>query len=894
MDSAEIRARWLRFFESGNTQGLTHTVVPSASLIADDPNLLLVNAGMVPFKPYFLGEVKPPYTRATSVQKCVRTLDIDEVGKTTRHASFFQMCGNFSFGDYFKEGAIAMAWELLTKPVAEGGYGFPEERLWVTVYLDDDEAADIWHKKIGVPRERIQRRDMADNFWSMGVPGPCGPCSEIYYDRGPAYGSEGGPIADENRYLEVWNLVFMQNIRGEGGGKDSYPILGELPAKNIDTGLGLERMAALLQGVENIYEIDTTMQILNRASEISGAKYGADQKSDVALRVVADHARTAMMLIGDGVLPGNEGRGYVLRRMMRRTIRNMRILGAPDHNLGELITASIGAMGPQYPELIEGQKRILAVSEAEEESFLSTLKSGTSIFDLAVDEVKSTSTPLLTGDTVFKLHDTYGFPFDLTLEMATEQGLQIDETGFRRLMKEQKDRAKADARAKKSGHTDLSEYRKVIDRVGATSFIGYTDQESESSLRSILVDGKEVREASIGAEVELVLDRTPFYSEAGGQLSDGGLITLANGATVEIDDVQSPVPGLYIHRGRISEGSIEVDQNVFARIDHERRMAISRAHTATHMVHKAFREALGESATQAGSENSPGRFRFDFPSTGAVPLSVLHDVESRVNSLLLEDLAVTAQEMSQPEAKAIGAMALFGEKYGDRVRVVSVGDWARELCGGTHVSSSSQLGLIKLLSETSIGAGVRRVEALVGADAFNFLAREHILLNSLTDLIKGSRVEELPERISDLLEKMRAIEKELSTLKSSQALAAASSLLGNIEKIGPTSAIFAALPDGISGDDLRTIALDLRNRNAHSVVVLLSVNGDRVTLAVAVSDDARTSGVKAGALVKIGSTVLGGGGGGKDDFAQGGGVHAGKIDEAIKEMRVALSATLVK
>jgi alanyl-tRNA synthetase len=894
VDSAEIRARWLRFFESGNTQGLTHTVVPSASLIADDPNLLLVNAGMVPFKPYFLGEVKPPYTRATSVQKCVRTLDIDEVGKTTRHASFFQMCGNFSFGDYFKEGAIAMAWELLTKPVAEGGYGFPEERLWVTVYLDDDEAADIWHKKIGVPRERIQRRDMADNFWSMGVPGPCGPCSEIYYDRGPAYGSEGGPIADENRYLEVWNLVFMQNIRGEGGGKDSYPILGELPAKNIDTGLGLERMAALLQGVENIYEIDTTMQILNRASEISGAKYGADQKSDVALRVVADHARTAMMLIGDGVLPGNEGRGYVLRRMMRRTIRNMRILGAPDHNLGELITASIGAMGPQYPELIEGQKRILAVSEAEEESFLSTLKSGTSIFDLAVDEVKSTSTPLLTGDTVFKLHDTYGFPFDLTLEMATEQGLQIDETGFRRLMKEQKDRAKADARAKKSGHTDLSEYRKVIDRVGATSFIGYTDQESESSLRSILVDGKEVREASIGAEVELVLDRTPFYSEAGGQLSDGGLITLANGATVEIDDVQSPVPGLYIHRGRISEGSIEVDHNVFARIDHERRMAISRAHTATHMVHKAFREALGESATQAGSENSPGRFRFDFPSTGAVPLSVLNDVESRVNSLLLEDLAVTAQEMSQPEAKAIGAMALFGEKYGDRVRVVSVGDWARELCGGTHVSSSSQLGLVKLLSETSIGAGVRRVEALVGADAFNFLAREHILLNSLTDLIKGSRVEELPERISDLLEKMRAIEKELATLKSSQALAAASTLLGNIEKIGPTSAIFAALPDGVSGDDLRTIALDLRNRNAHSVVALLSVNGDRVTLAVAVSDDARTSGIKAGALVKIGSTVLGGGGGGKDDFAQGGGVHAGKIDEAIKEMRVALSATLVK
>jgi alanyl-tRNA synthetase len=862
--------------------------------VADDPNLLLVNAGMVPFKPFFLGEVTPPYTRATSVQKCVRTLDIDEVGKTTRHASFFQMCGNFSFGDYFKEGAITLAWELLTKPISEGGYGFPEERLWVTVYLDDDEAADIWHKKIGVPKDRIQRRDMADNFWSMGVPGPCGPCSEIYYDRGPAYGAEGGPIADENRYLEVWNLVFMQNIRGAGGGKDSYPILGELPAKNIDTGLGLERMAALLQGVENIYEIDTTMQILNRASEISGAKYGANQKSDVALRVVADHARTAMMLIGDGVLPGNEGRGYVLRRMMRRTVRNMRILGAPDHNLAELIKASIGAMGPQYPELIEGAARIIAVSEAEEDSFLSTLKSGTSIFDVAALEVKSSSNPVLAGDTVFKLHDTYGFPFDLTLEMATEQGLAIDESGFRRLMKEQKDRARDDARSKKAGHTDLSEYRKIIDRVGPTSFLGYTHHNTESSMGAILVDGKEVREASLGAEVEIVLDRTPFYSEAGGQLSDGGFITLANGATIEIDDVQSPVPGLFVHRGRISEGAIEVGNDVFARIDEERRMAISRAHTATHMVHKAFRESLGESATQAGSENSPGRFRFDFPSTGAVPVSVLHDVEARVNSLLIENLSVTAQEMSQAEAKSIGAMALFGEKYGERVRVVSVGDWARELCGGTHVTQSAELGLVKLLSETSIGAGVRRVEALVGTDAFNFLAREHILLNSLTDLIKGSRVEELPERISGLLDRMKEIERELAALKSAKALASASALLTKFEVISSAKVLLTQVDDGISADDLRTMSLDLRNRDSRSVVGLASVDAGRVTLVVAVSEALRAEGIKAGALVKIGSTVLGGGGGGKDDFAQGGGSDPLKIADAISEMSKALNAALVK
>ena len=882
MNSAEIRERWLRFFESGNSQGLTHTVVPSASLIADDPNLLLVNAGMVPFKPFFLGEVTPPYKRATSVQKCVRTLDIDEVGKTTRHASFFQMCGNFSFGDYFKEGAIAMAWELLTKPISQGGYGFDESRLWITVYLNDDEAADIWHHKVGVPRERIQRRGMADNFWSMGVPGPCGPCSEIFYDRGPAYGKDGGPIADEDRYIEVWNLVFMQNVRGQGGTKDDFPVVGELPAKSIDTGLGLERMAAFLQGVENIYEIDTTMQILSKAVELTGVTYGSQVKSDVSLRVIADHARTAMMLIGDGVLPGNEGRGYVLRRMMRRTIRNMRILGSHDPIIAELITASIEAMGPQYPELISGQDRILAIAIAEEESFLQTLKSGTQIFDLAADEVKVTKSAQLTGDTAFKLHDTYGFPFDLTLEMASEIGLAVDEEGFRRLMKEQKDRAKADARAKKTGHTDLSEYRTIIDSIGATTFLGYEQNESESKVRAIVLDGKSVSEATIDQEVEIILDRTPFYAEGGGQLPDAGLIRLSNGAVVEVDEVQTPVPGLYVHRGRVVEGVVERDLSAFASIDDERRKAISRAHTATHMVHKAFREALGESATQAGSENAPGRFRFDFPAAGAVPASVLIDVEHRVNSLLLENLSVHAQVMSQPEAKAVGAMALFGEKYGDRVRVVSVGDWAHELCGGTHVSASGQLGLVKLLSESSIGAGVRRVEALVGSDAFDFLAQEHILLNSLTELIKGTRVEELPERIGILLERMKTMERELSAFRTAAALKEADQLLTTAKVIGDLSVISATLGDGMSGDDLRQIANNLRSKIARGVVVLASNSDGRISLVVSASPEANAKGVKAGSLVKVGSAILGGGGGGKDDFAQGGGSEVAAIAAALQ------------
>ena len=888
MESAEIRSRWLRFFESDNRQGLTHTVVPSASLIADDPNLLLVNAGMVPFKPYFLGEITPPYKRATSVQKCVRTLDIDEVGKTTRHASFFQMCGNFSFGDYFKEGAIALAWELLTRPINDGGYGFPEDRLWVTVYLDDDEAADIWHTKMGVPKERIQRRDMEDNFWSMGVPGPCGPCSEIYYDRGPAYGAEGGPIADENRYMEVWNLVFMQNERGVGSGKNDFPILGELPAKSIDTGLGLERMAALLQGVENIYEIDTTMQILTKASELTGVKYGSSEKSDVSLRIIADHARTSAMLIGDGVTPGNEGRGYVLRRMMRRTIRNMRLLGSMDPIMSELTVAAIGAMGPQYPELVSDSKRILSVSVSEEESFLQTLKSGTQIFDVASAALKKSKSSVLPGEDAFKLHDTYGFPFDLTLEMAREEGLEVDEDGFRRLMKEQKDRAKADSKAKKSGHTDLSVYRQVVDKNGKSEFIGYAHLISEAKVTAVLVDGNLVGSAGADEEVEIVLDRTPFYAEGGGQLADGGTITLANGAVVEIDDVQTPVPGVFVHRGRVLSGSLESGSQGQAAIDVERRDAISRAHTATHMVHKAFRELLGETATQAGSENSPGRFRFDFPATGAVPASVLNDVESRVNTLLLDNLEVSAEVMSQDAAKKLGAMALFGEKYGDQVRVVSVGDWARELCGGTHVSRSGQLGVVKLLSESSIGAGVRRVEALVGVDAYRFLAREHILLNSLTDIIKGARVEELPERINGLINSMKEIEKELSVLRSAQALSQVGEIAKGAKVVNGTTVITALLGDGISGDDLRKIALELRSRAANSVVALISVNDSKPVLVVAASDAARAGGVKAGALVKIGSTVLGGGGGGKDDFAQGGGTDAAKSVDALAAISNAL------
>jgi alanyl-tRNA synthetase len=889
LNSAEIRARWLKFFKDSNSLKLNHTVVPSASLIADDPNLLLINAGMVPFKPFFLGEVKAPYQRATSVQKCVRTLDIDEVGKTTRHASFFQMCGNFSFGDYFKEGAIQLAWELLTKSVADGGYGFAEDKLWVTIYQDDDEAANIWQKQIGIPKDKIQRRGMADNFWSMGIPGPCGPCSEIYFDRGSQYGRDGGPIADEDRYLEIWNLVFMQNIRGEGGDKNSFPIIGDLPAKNIDTGLGLERTAALLQGVDNIYEIDTAKIILDKASQLTKVKYGKLDQSDVSLRVAADHASTAMMLIGDGVTPGNEGRGYVLRRMMRRAIRNMKLLGSQDFVIAELISSAISAMTPQYPELTKESERILAVASAEEESFVQTLKSGTNIFDLAADQLKSVKSKKLPADTVFKLHDTYGFPFDLTLEMAREKNLEVDESGFRKLMEEQRQRAKADAKSKKSGHTDLSEYRAIVDKSGVSQFLGYENTMAEGVITGLLVGGKSVVEAQIGQDIEIMLDRTPFYAEGGGQLADTGLLKFSNGAVIEINDVQTPLPGLIVHRGVVKSGSPKIASQVNSEINIERRLAISRAHTATHMVHKAFREALGETATQAGSENAPGRFRFDFPSTAAVPNSVLNDVESRVNELLISDLKVHAEIMSQDAAKKLGAMALFGEKYGDQVRVVSVGDWAKELCGGTHVSRSGELGIVKLLSESSIGAGVRRVEALVGIDAYQYLAKEHVLLNSLTQLIKGSSISDLPDRISELLEKLKNIEKELSVYKSAKALESVSGLAAKSSKFGSLNVIVERVEDEVTIEDLRSIALKLKEKVKSSIVVLASSFSGKPILVASISPEGIKGGLKAGDLIKIGSSALGGGGGGKDDFAQGGGVNVKDIPKALDQIKKAIT-----
>ncbi|OUC99859.1 alanine--tRNA ligase [Streptosporangium minutum] len=890
MESAEIARRFLRFFEERG-----HTVVPSASLIAEDPTLLLVPAGMVPFKPYFLGQQKPPFNRATSVQKCVRTPDIDEVGKTTRHATFFQMLGNFSFGDYFKEQAIPLAWELLTKPESEGGFGFPEERLWVTVYQDDDEAYDIWHEKVGVPAERIQRRGLEDNYWHMGVPGPGGPCSEIYYDRGPEYGRDGGPVADENRYLEVWNNVFMQFQLSAVRSKVDFDVAGELPARSVDTGMGLERMAAILQGVDNIYEIDTTYKILDRAAELTKTRYGRDERADVSLRVIADHVRTGVMLVADGVLPSNEGRGYVLRRILRRAIRNLRLLGAGEERyMHELTAVTIDVMGEQYPELKADAPQIHGVIDAEEASFLGTLRTGTAIFDVAVEETRRKGQGTLAGDQAFQLHDTYGFPIDLTLEMASEQGLKVDEEGFRRLMKEQRDRAKADAAAKKTGNADISVFGQILEKTGRVEFLGYDQVTAEAEVIGLLVGGVPVPAAGASTEVEVVLGRTPFYAEGGGQLADQGVIR-TDGAEVEIVDVQSPVSGVVVHRGKVRAGEIRVGDQAQAEIDVERRRAISRSHTATHLVHRGFRNALGETAAQAGSENSPGRFRFDFTAAGAVAPSMLRDVEDEVNAVLINDLTVNAFHTSQAEARAMGALALFGEKYGETVRIVEVGDYSRELCGGTHVSSSGQLGLVKVLGEASIGAGVRRVEALVGLDAFRFLARESVLVAQLSEQLKARR-EELPERIDGIVTRLRTAEKELDKLRSAQVLAVAGEMAASARDLHGVSVVTRRAPDGTSPDDLRKLALDVRGRfpgERPAVVVVAGVPSDRPVVVAVVNDAGRGRGLKAGRLVGVAAKALGGGGGGKDDVAQGGGARPEAIDDALVAVEQAIAQTVV-
>lgn len=887
MQTHEIRERFTNHFVNAG-----HQAVPSASLILDDPNLLFVNAGMVPFKPYFLGQQTPPFENgtATSIQKCVRTLDIEEVGITTRHNTFFQMAGNFSFGQYFKEGAITHAWGLLTGSVADGGFGLDPERLWVTVYLDDDEAAEIWEKKIGVPSERIQRLGMADNYWSMGVPGPCGPCSEIYYDRGEKYGKEGGPVADDNRYMEIWNLVFMEKERGQGIGKDNFDILGDLPKKNIDTGMGVERVACILQDVENVYETDLLRPVIDVAETLTGTKYGSDNTSDIRFRVIADHSRTGMMLILDGVTPGNEGRGYILRRLLRRIIRSARLLGATGETMEQFMNTIMDTMTPSYPEIADNRERIMRVAVTEERAFLKTLVSGTHLFEEAATSIKAAGSTKVAGAQAFALHDTYGFPIDLTLEMAAEAGLEVDVEGFDSLMAEQRSRAKADSQAKKHGHTDLSIYREWVDN-NPTVFTGFEELDSQSKVLGLLSDGAKISEATEGQEVEVILDQSPLYAESDGQLGDRGQILLGD-TVLDVHDVQKIGKKLWVHKALVANGGLAVGDEVVASVDKQWRHAARQAHTATHLIHAALRQVLGPTALQAGSMNKPGYLRFDFNYTEQLTPAQVEQIQAITNEAVDTDWAVNTVETSLEEAKAMGAMALFGENYGSTVRVVEIGGpFSMELCGGTHVAHSSQIGPVALLGESSIGSGVRRIEAYSGLNSFNYLSKERALAEGLASSLKAPS-EELPERVAQLVDKLKAAEKEIEALHRQQLMAQTADLLNNAQEIGGVTTLLLRVKDNTNAGDLRTIATTLKDKlgDREGVLVIASDNAGKVPFVVAATKAAVARGAHSGNLVKLVGSYIDGRGGGKADLAQGSGANIAGLESAFGAVRAEIEA----
>lgn len=880
MKTAEIHRRWLDFFEKRG-----HTVVPSASLVSDDPTLLFTVAGMVPFVPYLTGVVPAPFPRATSVQKCIRTLDIDEVGKTPRHGTFFQMCGNFSFGDYFKEQAISFAWELLTTPESAGGLGFNPDDLWVTVYEEDYEAREIWNRVSTLPDERIQSLGKDSNFWSTGQPGPAGPSSEIFFDRGPQYGADGGPATDDDRYVEIWNLVFMQYLRGEGTGKDDFEILGELPKKNIDTGLGLERVAFIKQGVDNMYEIDQVRPVLDRAAQLAAKTYGNESHDDdVRLRVVADHVRSALMLMTDGVTPSNEGRGYVLRRLLRRTVRAMRLLGVEAPTFRELFPVSRDAMSSAYPEVAQEFPRISLLAYAEEETFLRTLSAGTTILDTAVAHTRRAGKNDLPGDTAFLLHDTYGFPIDLTLEMAQESGLTVDRDAFDRLMSEQRARAKADARTKKVALADLSVYSSFRAQ-GETVFTGYTDLVTQSSVLGIIHDGHVVTRAAEGMIVEVILAATALYAESGGQDADQGTIA-GPGYELEVLDVQKPVKGLVSHTVLVKQGEVGVGVPATTLVDASYRRGARQAHSGTHIIHAALRQVLGSQAHQSGSFNKAGYLRLDYTWNQPLSYETRSEIEDISNRAIRDNLAVMTRELPIDEAKALGAMALFGEKYGDVVRMVDIGGpWSRELCAGTHVTTSAEIGMINLVSEASVGSSNRRIESLVGLEAFADLAVERALVSQLSSTLKTPR-EQLPERINDLVTQLKVAEKRIQAFESRQLLDRVPPLLESATTRGGILSVVSNVGTVRNADELRQLATTLRERlGTHAAVVALVGIADNTPLTVvATNDAARQAGIKAGTLAKSAAAVLGGGGGGKPDLAQGGGINVEALDDALRTL----------
>ncbi|WP_347487692.1 alanine--tRNA ligase [Desulfoscipio sp. XC116] len=868
MTGKEIREMYLKFFESKG-----HKILPSASLIPhNDPSILWTAAGMVPFKPYFTGAAKPEVTRATTCQKCLRTPDIDVVGRTARHHTFFEMLGNFSFGDYFKQEAINWAWEFVTKHL-----GLAAEKLWISIYEDDDEAYDIWRQDVGIADNRIVRMGKDTNFWEIGV-GPCGPCSEIYYDLGAERGCGSPDCAvgcDCDRYLEIWNLVFIQFFRDEEG---NYTTLQN---KGIDTGMGLERVASVLQNVRTNFDTDLLRDIMDFTGELTGRRYGSGDDIDLALKVIADHARAVSFAVSDGALPSNEGRGYVLRRLLRRAVRFGRVLGVAEPFLYRVAGAVIDKMGDTYQELVKNRELVIRVVKTEEERFGETLAQGTDMLTRLIQEAKQTGLNYINGGQAFRLYDTYGFPLELTEEIAGENGLTVEQEGFAKAMEQQRNRARSARQETEYISEKAAHLKTLLGQIGETVFVGYEALSSKSVIKAIFVDDRRVEQAGAGQEVELVLDITPCYAESGGQVSDHAKVS-AESTEVAVEMVTRPVEGLHLHRGRVTGGIIRVHDEMTVQVDIRRRMNIARNHSATHLLHKALKEVLGEHVNQAGSLVAPDRLRFDFTHFSSITPDELDRVERIVNEAILNNLKVQTLASTLDEARDMGAMALFDEKYGDRVRVVKMGDFSLELCGGTHVASTAEVGMFRLLGESSVGSGLRRVEAVTGQGAIDYLRAKEDQLNLIARTVKAP-AHELVHRVETLVQELRSMEREAEAMRARLARYEVHSMLDAAQEVGGIK-VLAARSNASDMDSLRAMLDLLRDKMGSGVIVLGAASGGKVNLVAGVSKDLVGRSLHAGKILKEIAPLVGGGGGGRPDMAQAGGKDPAGLDNALEKV----------
>lgn len=865
MTGNKVRQQFLDYFEKQK-----HKILPSSSLVPDDPSLLLATAGMVQFKPIFLGEEKSDYTRVSTCQKCVRTTDIDEVGRTSRHLTFFEMLGNFSFGDYYKKEAIAWAWEFLTKDL-----GINSEKLWITIFKDDKEAFDIWQKDVGIKNDRIVKMREDDNFWSMGPVGPCGPCSEIIYDLGEEHGcgeTDCSVGCDCDRYLEVWNLVFMQYNRDEEGK------LHPLGKKGIDTGMGLERVVSILQGVTNNYETDLIKPLIDKICELAKIKYPKDERKDTSVKIIADHTRAVTFLIADGVLPSNEGKGYVLRRLLRRAVRHGRLIGIKKTFLPELSTSLVNMMKGTYPELNENYEFIMSILRSEEERFGETLRSGLNILNEVVTEAQKGKSTQIKGEVVFQLYDTYGFPLELTEEIAQESGLLLDRKGFDRLMEEQRKKAKESwQEGKMAGSREI--YTEVSDKSGKVEFVGYSSDKTEAKILAIIGADAKKSKAKSGEEVEIILNKTPFYAEMGGQVADKGEITTSTGK-VEITNVQSPFTDWYVHRGKVTSGHIEADQTTEAVIDSKRRKAICKNHTATHLLHWALRLVLGEHVKQSGSLVAPDRLRFDFSHYSALSDTEIEKTERLVNGKIFESQPVRCYNTSFDFAKDSGAIALFGEKYSDFVRVMEVGNFSKELCGGTHVTNTSEIGMVKIVSEESVGANLRRIEAVSGDAALDYTYKEEEDLKQIASLLKVSK-DKAPLKIKQLIGELKEKRQEITRIKSELFISRVDEFLSCAKKVEGVSVLVAQVKAD-NQEDLRNYSDVIKARLKSAIVVLGAGEKNKAMLVASATPDIVKKGFNCGRLIKEIAPIVDGGGGGKANLAQAGGKDAAQLKRALE------------